>query len=73
MRTVARRYGIRVLGPNCIGIYNAYNNFDTVFLPANRAGRPPPGPLALISQSGAVAAAIMDWPQDAAWVPGQLW
>lgn len=61
VRAVARQYGIRVLGPNCIGIYNAYSNFDTVFLPADRAGRPPPGPLALISQSGAVAAAIMDW------------
>ncbi|MGC9051449.1 acetate--CoA ligase family protein [Pyrobaculum sp.] len=61
VKAVAKQYGIRVLGPNCIGIYNAYTNFDTVFLPAERAGRPPPGPLALISQSGAVAAAIMDW------------
>jgi acyl-CoA synthetase (NDP forming) len=61
VKAVARQYGVRVLGPNCIGIYNAYTNFDTVFLPADRAGRPPPGPLALISQSGAVAAAIMDW------------
>ncbi|ABL87662.1 CoA-binding domain protein [Pyrobaculum islandicum DSM 4184] len=60
-KAVAKQYGIRVLGPNCIGVYNAYTNFDTIFLPADRAGRPPPGPLALISQSGAVAAAIMDW------------
>jgi acyl-CoA synthetase (NDP forming) len=58
---VAKQYGIRVLGPNCIGVYNAYTNFDTVFLPADRAGGPPPGPLALISQSGVVAATIMDW------------
>ncbi|MEM1597547.1 MAG: acetate--CoA ligase family protein [Pyrobaculum sp.] len=61
LRAVAKQYGIRLLGPNCIGVYNAYTNFDTLFLPAERAGRPPPGPLALISQSGAVAAAIMDW------------
>lgn len=61
VKAVAKQYGVRVLGPNCIGVYNAYSGFDTVFLPAERAGRPPPGPLALISQSGAVAAAIMDW------------
>ncbi|MEZ0319331.1 MAG: acetate--CoA ligase family protein [Pyrobaculum sp.] len=61
LRAVAKQYGVRLLGPNCIGVYNAYTNFDTLFLPAERAGRPPPGPLALISQSGAVAAAIMDW------------
>lgn len=58
---IAKRYGIRVLGPNCIGVYNAFSNFDTIFLPVDRAGRSPPGPLALISQSGAVAVAIMDW------------
>lgn len=61
VKTVAKQYGIRLLGPNCIGVYNAYTNFDTQFLPAERAGRPPPGPIALISQSGAVTTAIMDW------------
>ncbi|MCC6020054.1 MAG: acetate--CoA ligase family protein [Thermoproteaceae archaeon] len=58
---VARQYGIKVLGPNCIGLFNAFADFDTVFLSSERAGRPPRGPLALISQSGAVTAAIMDW------------
>ncbi|PLC68190.1 CoA-binding protein [Vulcanisaeta sp. EB80] len=52
---------IRVLGPNCIGVYNAFNGLDTFFLPEDRMGRPKPGPLALISQSGAVAGAILDW------------
>ncbi|WP_238375134.1 acetate--CoA ligase family protein [Vulcanisaeta thermophila] len=52
---------IRVLGPNCIGVYNAYNGFDTFFLPEERMGRPQPGPIALISNSGAVAGAILDW------------
>ncbi|ACB40558.1 acetate--CoA ligase family protein [Pyrobaculum neutrophilum] len=61
LASAARQYGVRLLGPNCIGVYNAFSNFDTLFLPLDRAGRPPPGPLALISQSGAVAAAIMDW------------
>ncbi|MEZ0249177.1 MAG: acetate--CoA ligase family protein [Thermoproteus sp.] len=61
VRALGKMYGMRILGPNCLGVYNAFNGFDTVFLPAERAGRPPPGPLALISQSGAVAASIMDW------------
>lgn len=61
VKAVARQYSIRLLGPNCIGVYNAFSGFDTVFLPSDRAGRPPAGPIALISQSGAVAAAIMDW------------
>jgi acetyl coenzyme A synthetase (ADP forming)-like protein len=52
---------IRVLGPNCIGVYNAFNGLDTFFLPEDRMGRPKPGPVALISQSGAVAGAILDW------------
>jgi acetyl coenzyme A synthetase (ADP forming)-like protein len=61
LRALGKMYGIRLLGPNCLGVYNAFDGFDTVFLPAERAGRPPAGPLALISQSGAVAASIMDW------------
>ncbi len=57
----ARRYGIRVLGPNCIGVYNAFNGLDTMFLPAEKAGRPPAGPIAFLSQSGAVMTAALDW------------
>jgi len=52
---------VRILGPNCIGVYNAFNGLDTFFIPKNRMERPRPGPIALISQSGAVAAAILDW------------
>ncbi|KUO82263.1 MAG: CoA-binding protein [Vulcanisaeta sp. JCHS_4] len=52
---------VRILGPNCIGVYNAYNGLDTFFVPRNRMERPRPGPIALISQSGAVAGLILDW------------
>ncbi|WP_342765555.1 CoA-binding protein [Vulcanisaeta sp. JCM 14467] len=52
---------VRILGPNCIGVYNAFNGLDTFFIPQGRMERPKPGPIALISQSGAVAAAILDW------------
>ncbi|BDR93034.1 acetate--CoA ligase family protein [Vulcanisaeta souniana] len=60
LRRVVQNH-IRVLGPNCIGVYNAFNGLDTFFLPEDRMGRPRPGPVALISQSGAVAGAILDW------------
>ncbi|BDR92390.1 acetate--CoA ligase family protein [Vulcanisaeta souniana] len=52
---------VRILGPNCIGVYNAFNGLDTFFIPQGRMERPRAGPIALISQSGAVAAAILDW------------
>ncbi|MFP3215904.1 MAG: CoA-binding protein [Vulcanisaeta sp.] len=52
---------VRILGPNCIGVYNAFNGLDTFFIPRNRMEKPRPGPIALISQSGAVATAILDW------------
>ncbi len=52
---------MRVLGPNCIGVYNTFNGLDTMFLPAEKAGRPPPGPVAFLSQSGAAMTVVLDW------------
>ncbi len=57
---VARKYGVRVLGPNCVGVYNAFNRLDTT-PPAEKAARPPPGPVAFLSQSGVVMTAVLDW------------
>jgi len=59
--SVAKKYSIRVLGPNCIGVYNASNGVDTFFLPLERMRRPKPGPIAIVSQSGALLATLMDW------------
>ncbi|MFW9830520.1 MAG: acetate--CoA ligase family protein [Candidatus Thorarchaeota archaeon] len=57
---VANRSGIRVIGPNCVGIYDTNTGVDTTFLPASRMGRPTKGYISFISQSGAFAAAILD-------------
>jgi acyl-CoA synthetase (NDP forming) len=59
--SVAKKYGVRVFGPNCVGVYNAFNGLDTMFLPAEKVARPPPGPVAFLSQGGAVMTAVLDW------------
>ncbi|MFX1564238.1 MAG: acetate--CoA ligase family protein [Promethearchaeota archaeon] len=62
---IAKRAGIRVIGPNCVGIYDTNTGVDTTFLPASRMGRPEKGYISFISQSGAFAAAILDWTEMA--------
>ena len=57
----ARKWGIRIVGPNCLGIYDAYSGLDTIFNPNDRQGKPSPGNVAFISQSGALGAALLDW------------
>jgi len=53
----ARARKMRIIGPNCLGIM-----FPGVGLNASFAARQAvPGSLALISQSGAIAAAMIDW------------
>ena len=58
---VARKWNIRVVGPNCLGITNIENGFDCTFNPPERQARPPFGKVAFMSQSGAFGAAILDW------------
>ncbi|GAB6147903.1 acetate--CoA ligase family protein [Stetteria hydrogenophila] len=62
---IARRHGIRVVGPNCIGVYSALTGVDTFFMPWERMKRPHKGPIAIISQSGAFLTSVMDWAAEA--------
>jgi acetate---CoA ligase (ADP-forming) len=55
---VARRYGMRLIGPNCIGMLDTHLPLDTTFLPPPG---PTPGDVAFISQSGAICAVVIDW------------
>jgi acetyltransferase len=52
-----KKYGLRILGPNCVGFIMPYLNLNGTF--AN--SMPEKGSIALFSQSGAVCGAILDW------------
>lgn len=54
---IAKQYDMRVIGPNCIGTIDAHTPLNTTFV----VGMPKPGDIAFLSQSGAMAAAVMDW------------
>ena len=51
--SIARRYGIRILGPNCLGLYNGDNGNCPTFTSGLEGGFPRAGRVGLITQSGA--------------------
>ncbi|MCX6583957.1 MAG: GNAT family N-acetyltransferase [Candidatus Aminicenantes bacterium] len=54
----ARKFeGMRILGPNCLGVIVPHRNLNISF--AN--GIPKPGEIAFISQSGALCSSVLDW------------
>jgi acyl-CoA synthetase (NDP forming) len=50
--SLCEKYGIRIIGPNCVGIYSPSENIDCLFVEGVNAQRPIPGNLSLASQSG---------------------
>jgi acetyl coenzyme A synthetase (ADP forming)-like protein len=56
---IARGYHIRLVGPNCLGVIDTVTPMNASF----SAGMPPAGPMAFMSQSGALGTAILDWAQ----------
>lgn len=57
---LAADLGVRVIGPNCIGIFDGETRLDTFFQVQERMLRPPNGPLAMFTQSGTVGAAFLE-------------
>lgn len=53
----ARAQGIRLLGPNCLGLIATGTNLNASFA----GSMPPTGHIAFMSQSGALGTAILDW------------
>ena len=56
LREVARGNGMRLVGPNCIGVVNTAIGLDATFSPY----APAPGRIAMQSQSGALGIAILE-------------
>jgi acetyl coenzyme A synthetase (ADP forming)-like protein len=54
---IARKHGIRIMGPNCLGLMLPHLTINTTFDPVS----PKPGNIAFISQSGAIITTIVDW------------
>lgn len=56
IRTIGRRYNIRIIGPNCLGIINMYNRLNASFSKEYFKE----GNITFISQSGALITAVLD-------------
>ncbi|MCW4032583.1 MAG: CoA-binding protein [Candidatus Bathyarchaeota archaeon] len=71
IKEIAKKSGIRILGPNCIGVFDSYEGMDTLFLPETKVlktgdvmvatPRPMAGYTTLISQSGGFGVAALDY------------
>lgn len=59
VKVLANEYGLRILGPNCMGILNPYRKLDTFFLSKDRLRRPGKGNISVISQSGAILSCLV--------------
>ena len=57
MRAHAQRSGMRVIGPNCLGVMNPAGHLNATFA----ASMALPGQVAFLSQSGALCTAVLDW------------
>ncbi len=51
------RHGLRILGPNCVGLMIPGIGLNASFAP----GQPVPGRIGFITQSGALATTVLDW------------
>ena len=57
MVAIAQRHGMRIVGPNGIGVMDMHTPLNTTFV----KGMPPKGNIAFLSQSGALCGGIIDW------------
>ncbi|MBS7609588.1 acetate--CoA ligase family protein [Candidatus Bathyarchaeota archaeon] len=56
-----KRHGIRLIGPNCMGILNPKARLDVLFQPPERMLRPKPGSIAFLTQSGTIGCVFLEW------------
>lgn len=65
IKRIGKEFGFRIVGPNCMGLYNPHQSLDTFFLPKERLQRPKKGNVAVVSQSGAVLSCLLGALRDA--------
>jgi acetyl coenzyme A synthetase (ADP forming)-like protein len=53
---ICHEYNLRLIGPNCLGVIDSFTPLNASFA----AGTPPAGPMAFMSQSGALGTAVLD-------------
>lgn len=56
LKEIVRKYNMRLIGPNCLGIIDTKNNLNASFAPE----MPPSGEISFITQSGAIGTAVLD-------------
>ncbi|UCG45960.1 MAG: CoA-binding protein [Candidatus Bathyarchaeota archaeon] len=71
VKTISKKAGIRVLGPNCLGVLDPRTGVDMLFLPETKVlttgdemittPRPMSGPVAIVTQSGAFGVSALDY------------
>ena len=60
IKKTADSYGIRIIGCNCIGVFDANSKVDSMFFPYDKLKRPSSGGICLLSQSGTVGLCALD-------------
>lgn len=60
IKKIASDYGIRIIGCNCLGVFDSKSRIDTLFQPYDKMKRPGVGNISLISQSGTVGIAALE-------------
>jgi len=58
--SIARKHGIRVLGPNCLGLINTQKKMNATFT----RNYPKEGCIGISSQSGAICSTLLDWASE---------
>ena len=59
-RQIAEHYGMRIIGPNCVGTLDLHTGLNTTFI----EGVPATGSIGFLSQSGAVCGGVVDYIAD---------
>jgi 3-hydroxypropionyl-CoA synthetase (ADP-forming) len=60
IKDISSQLSIRIIGPNCIGMFNGENRLDCAFQGHERMLRPKNGNVSFLSQSGTVGIAFME-------------